>query len=499
MVRLIRCVTENNSGIFDTQLNAIINIKPNSQIALSNLSCDSVFSAIEITPDNNTITYQLVSEILTAKLTTGVVYVGTDVEGLFADITNKLNQELDVNKPAQIGTEFRASIDGLTKKFVLDVRQYRIGGKFPQLPNWTLNSVENSAAPSAEPVLQSTRVSADTRLSNMYNPTPIARGGGLFRISIGQLGNSVEGLGFDIGITKEVGLKTPNFVDGNVYGAIRVKYLTGVYEYWDGNEWNETETIIVATDEIEIGLVKGAVQLAVTKVGDPTNTRVVLHAFPKLDLAKDDLNTELYPFIAFRDGTDAETPAKVTSVRFTETMFPRLENGEYSGYDTNNVIQSGALSIGASQQTRAIRQQLGLTRGLADYLGYRDLVFPSIVSTFPVSWNADTRFDPVDYSDSFMVEMLNLQLECYDGQTKERRNILAVIPQAEQVTQDPFLNRHSQIVYEANNLIYLNLTNANEISLRNIQLRILKNNGETLRTRGLCVATILIKDDRDRN
>ena len=498
MVRLIRCVTENNSGIFDTQLNAIINIKPNSQIALSNLSCDSVFSAIEITPDNNTITYQLKDDILTAKLTTGVVYVGTDVEGLFTDITNKLNQELDVNKPAQIGTEFRASIDALTKKFALDVRQYRIGGKFPQLPNWTLNSVVNSAAPTAEPVLQSTVVSSNSRSSNMYNPTPMARGGGLFRVSIKELSNNVEGLGFDIGITKESGLKTPDFVDGNVYGAIRVKYLTGVYEYWDGDEWNETETIIDATDEIEIGLVKGAVQLAVTKVGDP-KTRVVLHAFPKLDLVKDDFNTELYPFIAFRDGTDAGTPAKVTKIRFTETMFPRLENGEYSSYATNNSTELGDLSIGASQQTRAVTQRLGLTRGLGDYLGYRTFTPPSIVSGFPASWNADTRFDPVDYSDSFMVELLNLQLECYDGQTKERRNIIAVIPQAEKVTQDPFLNRHSQIVYEANNLIYLNLTNANEVSLRNIQLRVLKNNGETLRTRGLCVATLLIKDDRYRS
>jgi len=497
MVRLIRCVTENNSGIFDTQLNGIINIKPNSQIALSNLSCDSVFSAIEITPDNNTITYQLVDDILTAKLTTGVVYVGTDVEGLFADITNKLNQELDVNKPAQIGTEFRASIDGLTKKFVLDVRQYRIGRI--TIPNWTLNSVVNSASPSVEPILQSTVVSSNSRLSNMYNPTPISRGGGLFRVSINQLGSDEFGLGFDIGITEASGLKTPNFVDGNVYGAIRVKYLTGFYEYWDGEEWVVTATIIAATDEIEIGLVKGSVQLAVTKVGVPNNTRVVLHAFPKLDLAKDDFNTELYSFIAFRDGTDAGTPAKVTKIRFTETMFPRLENGEYSSYGTNNSTQLGDLSIGASQQTRAVRQRLGLQRGLGDYLGYRDFTLPSIVSTFPVSWNADKVFDPVDYSDSFMVELLNLQLECYDGQTKERRNIVAVIPQAEKVTQDPFLNRHAQIVYEANNLIYLNLTNANEISLRNIQLRVLKNNGETLRTRGLCVATLLIKDDRDRN
>jgi hypothetical protein len=84
-----------------------------------------------------------------------------------------------------------------------------------------------------------------------------------------------------------------------------------------------------------------------------------------------------------------------------------------------------------------------------------------------VSYLAENIFDLVDISDSFVIEMLSMELNSYDSQTEGRRSILAVVPKSEEDSE-------GAIVYQVSYPTFIDIKNNSEISLRNIRCHILK-------------------------
>ena len=86
--------------------------------------------------------------------------------------------------------------------------------------------------------------------------------------------------------------------------------------------------------------------------------------------------------------------------------------------------------------------------------------------------------------------MMNLPLLSYDSLKKGRMSILSVVPDDTSKTD----NITDIITYEPNQLNFISIDNINSLLLRNIRCRLLNKNLEPIKTRGLSVLTILIRD-----
>ena len=127
---------------------------------------------------------------------------------------------------------------------------------------------------------------------------------------------------------------------------------------------------------------------------------------------------------------------------------------------------------------------LSMSSDLATFLGYSA---PSLTSGGRVSnyqFLAANIFDITDTADSFVVELLSLELDSYDGQTSDRRSILATVPKSE--------GADGTIIYEVNYPTFVNVRNRNPITLRNIRARILKSDLTQFTVIGTSNMTLLI-------
>ena len=80
---------------------------------------------------------------------------------------------------------------------------------------------------------------------------------------------------------------------------------------------------------------------------------------------------------------------------------------------------------------------------------------------------APNKINYFDQSECYLVELLNLSIDSYDGLKSEekRKNILMVMQNVRNKSDQDFL-------FESNNVIFIDLNNAYPIPIRNLQLRI---------------------------
>ena len=76
------------------------------------------------------------------------------------------------------------------------------------------------------------------------------------------------------------------------------------------------------------------------------------------------------------------------------------------------------------------------------------------------------------------------QLEGFDGQTRQRKNILAVIPESDS---------DNKILFQPSFPIFLELNNKNPLALRNIRARVLDSGGGVVGVQGVNSLTLLYR------
>lgn len=187
----------------------------------------------------------------------------------------------------------------------------------------------------------------------------------------------------------------------------------------------------------------------------------------------------LYPVIIFRGGEDDTILSKVQytadpyvnintySLPF-ETLVTGFQPPPQSNVSTNILLRFGSIS-------------------LATFLGFTNVSIPQTgtIKGIEYTYESNNRFIISDVIDSFIFQLININLESYDSLSKQRKNILSVIPKTESI--------NNQIIYEPNNLIFLDINNTDTLNLRNIKAQILKNDLSKLKISGVATATILIK------
>jgi len=113
-----------------------------------------------------------------------------------------------------------------------------------------------------------------------------------------------------------------------------------------------------------------------------------------------------------------------------------------------------------------------------------------LVNDYDFTITSDDVFGPVVYNKSVVVELLNIELNSYDSLKKGRLNILDVVPDDSSNTN----NQSNIISYEPNNVNFIKLNYINDVLQRTFRVRLLNKFLKPIKTTGLIVLTLLIKD-----
>ena len=147
-------------------------------------------------------------------------------------------------------------------------------------------------------------------------------------------------------------------------------------------------------------------------------------------------------------------------------------------------VDSTTLALAPPANGRSGLRTITFSKDLGTFLGYNYTSNTTEEAVLDQQWLANSIFDPTDTADSFVVELLSLDLDSYDGQTSDRRSILATVPKSE--------SADGTIIYDVNYPTFISIRNQNKLTLRNIRARILKSDLTPFTVVGTSNVTLLL-------
>lgn len=509
-MRLIRLTSTSPDGIIDNNFQAEILLKENSQIALDSLTMEISPAEIIVDDKNDKITFSIeVGESLADKsinITHGT-YGGESVgartyAALLADIQFKMMKTLstysDAGTRKMLGSEYKVfyNNNGKTEIAVAQAPHTLITSN--QTGNWVLSNITISA--DGLTIRRGPTGTAGDLDSYMYQPIRLARGGGMAQVRVGvsTAGADSDTAGFILGVS------TTNpalWAGGTLEDALEdiawgVQFVNAATEYQlieDGEGANSgTSPIGVGgapgtNDLIQIGQIYNdgdeTTEFAISIIQTDGSISVLSDG---IDVSADETYYAILIMVGSNDDSVAGACSAGDLITFTDPYDPR----------TNAIPATEHFAKGANegliQQEKQVQIYYNfLDNTLRDYLGYINLksgnlaytILRSYISFYPAFASSDTV-------DNFIFELLNLDLESYDGFTEQRQNFLSTIPST--ATTDDVVS------YKTSYPIFLNLSNKKPFTIRNITARVLSFGNRPFNTRGQTTATILIKDSDDR-
>jgi len=486
MVRLLRLTTDDPNANFDNNFKQDIIITPKSKIALKSLTLEVDTSELKIDSTNDVINYQVSST--QGQKTTQLahnLYSGINVNLLFNDMDKKLNAQLTSlggSSNDNIGIQIRNRVNPKTTKFETNFHKSRLGEHFNNLNlvKGNLNVISSGSTGS-----KTFRPDTGAPSGNdcfFYDNREICKGAGVFRIKISTL-SGVSGDRFIIGLSSVNPDTLPDntsFDINNIKFGIKVSNSSSFYSpITNGTIGSPSAFNPALNDIVEMGIDQGKVIGRIWKTANASEDDI---------LSPQDYNLEdLYPVIIFL-GTD--TQIRLRNLRYTPN--PYHPNSDYSGFDLDNEGRLGATPPNQGNYNKPTEHFLEFEgTSLSNFLGFNNTRIPQFyyTNTFNFNATADRIFRPNNISDAFIVEMLNLGLQSYDGLTSDRKSYLSVIPKSDS---------SGGVVYDSVYPIFIDVNNAETLSIRNIRCRILNNDLSPVNMLGLATLSILIEDGLER-
>ena len=377
-MKLIRLTTTNENAIFDNNFNADINIPVEGKIALQNVSVESPNTQVEITPDNNVITYQTsTAQSQSVNLRLGK-YTDDNYEVLLNDIQDKLNDNTgflfdDVANPTNdrrdIGMEWRVRKDPKGKiniEYQLvtfkTTREADFRAEFVKGDNVRIVSTNNGECSLGTGLPAQSGVSANAFLRNY-----MAKGCGVFRCQIRTLfGIGLpEESGFVFGLSSKNMLNETNadFAVGDMTFAVSVRWNGANYIFHTVVDGIETGTgaIASANDYIEIAISGGRVLL---QAYQPSSVDGVI--FEEYDYD----GSDLFPFMVFNG---ASNTASIMKVGFTESPYSNNPDLKLRRQPPNDEDLYAPPQVSRRPAPNFLQFQ---SSSLASFLGYANLRQP---------------------------------------------------------------------------------------------------------------------------
>ncbi len=489
-MRLLRLTSRTNNATFDAFFNSDIILKPNSKIALQSVSINNLNKIIQLTTDNNEIQYGINGSYSKVIQLTPRVYESSQVLELLEDIGNKLNQSSSFSfgdSQKVLGIEWDATINDNN---VVSI-QYALGNPSNYATEWEFQGTEFSPANSNNAYLSA---NSDTSVSdfsqNCLLEYSLARGNSYFRTKTFRLEGGNTKNGYLMGVYEDGDTTNANLNMSKIKYGIRVDVdgggnriyrtiiegvedtaTTAMLTYAsDNRSENETQEIAINGGQIEINIYrKGATSPTIlASIPITNNEKINLKGVCAFFGTKTTTRTTLVRFIPSPYG-DQPTPTSDTDDDLTAPPRPSRNR---NNTDPNFF------------EFQSLR--------LSEYLGYENQRIPNFgtVAGLEIDYFADHEFAIPQEADAMLVQLLSLNLESYDTYADvsesggQRSNLLAVIPQT---------NDSGKIVYEPNFITFLELDNKENINLRNVSLRIVREDYEQIKTVGLNTVVLLIQ------
>lgn len=492
-MRIIRLSTEQPDGIFDNNFQSDIIVKPFSKIALANIAFEIIEDTIIIETGNDEIKFMITgsseSDLKTVQLAHGT-YTKNNLDTILTSITNGINALLTSSTASEIGYECLVRKE-TNNKIRFNFRQ----GKLKDFPdNWFNYGIDSSISSQGQNQLVyfSDIVPGSTGDTHQINLGKyMSKGCGIFRCKIHKLIDNGSGDTNDNGFIMGLSNSNPQLLPNRIVTGAQATYSiicgrpTDNYRFRVNNVVTNTAIPInyVGNDssqndvlQIEVSGKEIIFKIFSNRAGAPADGDV-LHTIEY------NQTETLYPFIIFRGGKD---DAKVTQVRFTESQF---QPNPYTLTETEVDVEYHDLLGSPPRQRVRPTNSLLVIEGdsLSNYLGFDNSRNPTtgFNVTTNATFTADNVFVDPYTNELFIIELLNMKLNSYDGYSEERRSIIATIPKK---------NENTVVQYEPNEKVFVDIGNHDALTIRNLQAVIRQNDLSFQPTKGLSSMTLLIKD-----
>lgn len=489
-MKYIRLTTSDTNAIFNNQFNESLNVKPNRQIALESISFNVKPALLTIDLTNNLLTYRHSDTFGGIAVLDDRTYDKTNVSNLLVDMKNKLNNiygeivDIRPNPPVFdrtleeertiFGYEFNVFQDD-EKLTTIDVSQ---GAFIGFSENTTYFNTADMRVEGAFTITMGRDDIADN-ISQFVSPrSPIAKGCGLMRTSVFlQEDAPADDKGLIMGLYPANPQINPPTTDDDLDYYIHIRSQPNTILIKILEQVIDTGVQVITqtgADADTFDIITLGKKLLFVQYNNTANTTTYLGAF-------DFDNTKTY--YGIYNPKDVFNNCKFKSPFFTASPFSGQDdfNENVDVLDDSNL---GATPAPLPSQNKTAKV-FGMPRTLSEFLGYNQFIFPpegslltqnlELVSNEPILTNI---------RQSFLVELLNMEIDSYDGFSNQRQNIISVIPLRP--------TDEGEINYNANTLIFVDIKNTQELSLRNIRARILDKELKPISVSGLSVITLVI-------
>lgn len=469
-MRLIRLTTKDLTGYVDADFNQDVIIEPNSKIALHSLT--SQFNRFEliINAQNDKIKFSVDGDgaIRFISLPNGT-WNNASMLDFFTLATQAFNQTMEYTTN-QIGRQWY--VGTAEDRFTFQCMQgtafnpaNTAYAKFTRKQNVTNAGTGN-------PFIWRRTTSGGTSGTNdafIYYKSTQCKGSASFRAKlISDPTPDTEGfiLAYSLSSVSE---QTTVIEESSIAFGIRYVDLGQPYKIIINGVETATTTTPLMEDILTIDTYQGFLRLNVYR--GTSTTPITLHS------VEYDHITNYFP-IAIFVGTTRIGGIQFSSDYFYNKANPPTEVDSTYSLDTIPAFSSKVITDNFLEfDDPLLAQELGFKQYRYPLTGYNREV--------NVIYTGENGFKLRDFSESYIIEMLNLNIDSYDSQTKQHRNFLAVVPSVSQVRE--------QVVYVSPNLIFLDINNAFPLIMRQFKARVLKEDLTPINTYGLTQITILIK------
>jgi len=493
MPKLLRLTTHDINARFNTRFNSDIVLKPNSRVALQNLSMEVVRN--EAVVDNT-------NDIILVSYDGGSIY--HDIEVADATYNSSNHQDLLDSIALQLNKNFPKLTSATmgTKWTCFDDSEGKITIKWNR-PNynksWEEQSISKSDNVSVTPTTTTERSGGTVGNYDAiyYSDKDILRGAGYFRIKLDRLATYVAANGENGVLLSLLTDKVDNYASitsadikfgihiyKDTSDSIAIQYIVnGVPTLIPntGPTANPLYTNVDSKSFIEFKLYEKQIHFIVwgNSSGSPSSTdgaydiEYILHSHDY------DFETPLFPAVFFLGSNNNRIYTKNVRLAYEQsTNFSLSEDEEYDPIlGVTNQDNKTTLTTAIQFPTDEIRDFLGFNKYTSIF------IFTSSTSTSSII--ADNKFQPTDISDSFIVMLDNIPLESFDAYDNSQKSMLAVIPKSDGV--------NGEVIYEPNYPTFININNDREMLIRNVTARILKNDLAEIVTNGLTTLTLIIE------
>ena len=472
MVKLIRLKSQQDKLLFNNNIQSDLIIKPNSKIALQNVSFEKSVDQIIINESNDKITFD--NDTFTADIELSHnTYTTTNFSFFLNDMEIKLNSSLALNE-WNLGKQFNVSVS--TTNFM--TINTATGLQITPATNAGFNKIGVIATGNGDLKKSSTATEGTPDASIGTNTLESFRGYdgcGIFRTEIVSLPAAATAKGFYIGLSKKQQQDFGGtFPLSDMEFAIYCENTSVNYKTVnDGGAVTTHATISpnssgTDNDFMEIGSHGGKIHLTVYNTANPNGIDLVTAVSYEDD-------QELYPIIAFFDSVDTNAG-----------------DVSYTPYPNANdvLIYSPSALLGATNPVNQNKDSRLMSlvfesQSLAKQLGFQDSFISD--NSFNLNWKAVRTVRFFDETECYLVEALNLNFDSYDGSVgqEKRRNLLAVIQNIRDRDQ-------SDVLFDSNSITYIDLNNPQPLPLRNLQFRIINSDEGEVAVNGFSNMTLLL-------